>query len=76
MSMDLKFFEDTYKTEENYMAKIKDYDEEMTNYYDTRDEGRRSDCFSDQIVGKYTKRVFERDQILKVIRDQGFDLKI
>lgn len=76
MSMDLKFFEDTYKVEENYMAKIKDYDDEMTTYYDTRDEGRRSDCFSDQIVGKYGKRVFERDQILKAIRDQGFDLKI
>ena len=76
MSMDLKFFEDTYKEEENYMAQIKDYDEEMTTYYDTREEGRRSDCFSDQIVSKYAKRVFERDQILKVIRDQGFDLKI
>lgn len=74
MKMDLKFFEDEYKIETNYLEKIKDYDQEMQTYYDTRDQGRRSDCFSDQVVKKSLNIVGKRDLVVRSIVSQGFDL--
>ncbi|MDO5301117.1 MAG: NADPH-dependent oxidoreductase [Tissierellia bacterium] len=76
MPLSLKVFENGYQVEENYLKAIEDYDEEMTTYYDLRDANRRSDSFSRQIVTRLTQVNPKRQEIFKVIRDQGFDLKL
>jgi len=76
MDMRLRLFEDKYTVFENYLKEIEDYDREMTEYYDLRDANKRVDSFSDQIVTKLKNPVIKRQEILKVVRKQGFDLKI
>lgn len=75
MPMELKIFTDEYEKFDNYLEKIKDYDEEMTNYYDTRMEGRRSDCFSKQVVKQFENIVELRKDVLNSIEKQGFNIK-
>ncbi|EFI41526.1 nitroreductase family protein [Peptoniphilus sp. oral taxon 386] len=75
MPVNLKIFENKYKVFDNYMDSIKGYDDEMTNYYDTRDEGRRSDCFSKQVVKKFEDIVIKRKDVLKSIAKQGFNVE-
>ncbi|RVU55558.1 NADPH-dependent oxidoreductase [Anaerosphaera multitolerans] len=74
MSMDLKLFENEYKIFDSYLEVIKEYDDEMINYYDTRDEGRRSDCFSDQVVKRFEQVVEKRRDVVNSIRKQGFNI--
>jgi nitroreductase len=76
MDMKLRVFENTYTRYDDYLDKIKEYDEEMTNYYDLRDTNRRSDCFSDQVVNKLNFVNPKRQEIINVIQEQGFDLKL
>ena len=76
--MDMKFrvFENEYTRSDNYLSEIQEYDEEMTTYYDLRDASRRVDCFSDQVVARLKSVMPKRQEILNIIRDQGFDLKL
>lgn len=74
MPMELKVFENKYKKFDSYLEKIKDYDMEMTHYYDTRAEGRRSDSFSKQVVTRYEQANEKRRKVLDSIKKQGFDL--
>ena len=46
----------------------------MTHYYDTRENNRRSDTFSDQIIAKQKNTLLKRQTILKIVESQGFDL--
>lgn len=71
----LRVFENSYKIFDNYLDEIKDYDEEMTTYYDLRDANRRVDSFSDQVVDKLAISLPKRREMLKVIRQQGFDVQ-
>ncbi|SHH11021.1 hypothetical protein SAMN02745245_00573 [Anaerosphaera aminiphila DSM 21120] len=75
MPMDLKLFENEYKIFPSYLEAIKKYDDEMTEYYDTRDEGRRSDSFSDQVVSKFKQVSQKRRDVLASIEKQGFNIK-
>lgn len=76
MDMGLRVFENSYKVFDNYLEVLKDYDEEMQTYYDLRDANRRVDCFSDQVVTRYTTSSLKRQEVMNSIRDQGFDLKL
>ncbi len=76
MDMSLRLFEDSYTVFDSYLKVIEEYDREMTKYYDLRDANKRVDCFSDQIVAKLNNPAIKRQEILKVIKKQGFDLKI
>lgn len=76
MDMKLRVFENNYKTFNNYLEEIKDYDEEMHTYYDLRNANKRVDCFSDQVVARLKNVVPKRQEIMKAIRKQGFDLKL
>lgn len=49
MDINLKTFENSYKTYDSYLDMISDYDKEMTTYYDLRENGRKSASFSSQI---------------------------
>lgn len=76
MDMKYRVFENKYETFDNYLEELKDYDEEMTTYYDLRDANRRVDCFSDQVVTKYTNANPKRQEILNIVRKMGFDLHL
>jgi nitroreductase len=73
MDMELRVFENCYVRFDNYLDEIKEYDEEMTAYYDLRNANRRVDSFSDQVIARYSSIMPKRQEILNVIRDQGFD---
>lgn len=76
MDMKLKVFENKYKILDNYGEALRDYDEEMTHYYDLRESNRRSDNFTDQVVGKYRATVPKRVHVMDSIVRQGFDLTL
>lgn len=76
MNMDLRVFYNNYKIFDNYMEELEDYDKEMQTYYDLRDAEKRVDCFSDQVVTRYSKEAIKRQDILNVVGDQGFDLRV
>ncbi|NLG23988.1 MAG: NADPH-dependent oxidoreductase [Clostridiales bacterium] len=73
MDRALKVFENEYRPLERYLPAIADYDREMETYYDLRDEGRRSDCFSLQVARRLAGRQDKRAQMLRAVRAQGFD---
>ena len=76
MDMKYRLFENEYVAFENYLEELKDYDEEMTTYYDLREANRRSDCFTDQVVRRLQNPIHKRQEILKIVKKQGFDLKV
>ncbi len=71
-----KVFENKYEVFDNYLESIADYDEEMQTYYDLRNSNQRVDSFSNQIITKLISPSPKRQEILNVIRDQGFILKL
>ncbi|CDZ75399.1 nitro/flavin reductase [Peptoniphilus sp. ING2-D1G] len=72
MSMEFRCFENEYKSLENYVDKFKDFDAEMNNYYDTRDENRRSDTFTNQLSKFYDSISNRESKVVEVLRKQGF----
>lgn len=68
----MQVFENGYRIFHNYLEEIADYDQEMTTYYDLRNVNQRVDCFSDQVVNKTSNSITKRQEILKVIKKQGF----
>jgi hypothetical protein len=76
MDMELRLFENQYKSFDNYLDEIKEYDEVMRTYYDLRDANKRVDSFSNQVVQKLENPNPKRQEILRVIRKQGFDFKL
>lgn len=76
MDMKLRLFENSYNKYNNYLEEIKEYDEEMQTYYDLRDVNKRIDSFSEQVVSRLSHETPKRQEMLHVIKKQGFDLKI
>ena len=72
LDINLKTFENSYKIYDSYLNLIKEYDEEMTTYYDLRDSGRKSESFSSQIPKKQGSIVKNRNKMFKTLMDQGF----
>lgn len=67
--------DNNYKVFDNYLEEIKDYDEEMKTYYDLRDANRRVDCFSDQVVTRYSQVSGRGQKMMEAIGKQGFNLE-
>jgi nitroreductase len=76
MPMKLKLFENRYGLPNDFVKTVAEYDREMEHYYDTRENGRRSDTFSKQVVKRLEATIDKRAEILNAVREQGFDLKI
>lgn len=76
MDMSLRVFENSYSIIEDYLTAISEYDQEMQTYYDLRNANKRVDSFSDQVVSKLVSAIPGRQDILNVIKSQGFDLMI
>lgn len=78
MPMELRTFENAYAEgdEGTYLQTLKDYDSEMTSYYDLRDANRRVDSFTDQLTRVMERSYPERRRVVQAIADQGFDLAL
>lgn len=76
MAMNLRFFENSYRSMDHYLDELASYDEEMRSYYDLCDANRRVDRFTDQVVAKAQVNTPKRRQILRTVREQGFDLNV
>ena len=76
MPMEIKFFENEYKILPSYKEAIKEYDEEMTNYYDLRENGKRSDTFSEQVVARLKPEIEVKRNVADIIEAQGFKLRL
>lgn len=68
--------ENAYQEPVNYHAALKEYDEEMTEYYDLREGGKRMDSFTLQVERKLTSLSGPREKIGNSIEKQGFKLKV
>lgn len=75
MKQELRVFENQYRIFEHYLEEIKSYDEEMENYYDLRNANQRVDSFSDQIASRLSMVNANRQQMLDVVREQGFSAR-
>ena len=76
MDLSLKVFENGYEVMPSYLDAIQEYDEVMSNYYDLREKGKRSDRFSTQVVKKLENSIEKRRKRLNAIRAQGFHLRV
>lgn len=74
MDMELRMFENSYKSLDNYSASIKEYDELMQTYYDLRQANQRVDSFSDQVVSKLKTVNPTRQKMITSIIEQGFSI--
>lgn len=74
LDIKLKTYENSYKTYDSYLDMIKNYDQEMTTYYDLRESGRKSESFSSQISKKQGNSIKNRNKMFKTLQDQGFIL--
>ena len=74
LPMELRVSNNTYQTYDNYLEEIADYEEQSILYYDTRESNKRSDSFSKQVCQHMETHSVNRDEILKFIEKQGFDL--
>ena len=74
LDIKLKTYENSYKTYDSYLDMIKNYDQEMTTYYDLRESGRKSESFSSQISKKQGSAIKNRNKMFKTLQDQGFIL--
>ncbi len=74
MPVSLRQFENTYTPQEDYAEAFREYDETMTWYYDLRDENKRLDSFSHQVMEKLSTVNPIRQRIANYIEAQGFDL--
>lgn len=71
-----KVFENTYVVEPNYEKALMGYDKELSEYYDLRNPNQPLGRFVKQLQAKYDQVNPNRTKILKVIKSQGYDLKI
>lgn len=74
MDMKYRIFENEYQVFDNYLEELEEYDKEMQTYYDLRDANRHVDSFTNQIVARLSQQIPKRNDILKILKKQGFKL--
>ncbi|MDR1709597.1 MAG: NADPH-dependent oxidoreductase [Candidatus Accumulibacter sp.] len=74
LNISLKTFENKYEVFGNYRESIADYDKALQTYYDLRENGRRSDSFSEQVLKRAKATPAKRRLLLNAIEKQGFDV--
>ncbi len=72
--MEYTVFDNSYKTFDDYLEALAEYDAEMTEYYDTRSMNQRSDSFTKQVATKMGRRNQFHETLGEQIRAQGFTL--
>ncbi len=74
MNMNFRVFENSYNTNDNYLDLLKEYDEEMHQYYDLRNSDKPLPKFTDQVVNTINPFEMKRVDLIKNARKQGFNL--
>ena len=74
MSLDFILGENGYPLHENYVEDLADFDDEMTQYYDTRQRNQRSETYTNNVLKQLDRYNPKRAQMLQVVEAQGFDL--
>lgn len=74
MDAQLRIFENSYQEPESWTEALADYDAEMTTYYDLRNENRREDSFTNQVITKLSPGGRNDSKTFEVARAQGFDI--
>ncbi|MBG9981394.1 NADPH-dependent oxidoreductase [Facklamia sp. DSM 111018] len=74
--VEYKVGENTYSAYSDYLELLKEYDTEMTQYYDTREKNQRSDSFTDQVKDKIESGKMLRSKMMQVVKTQGFDVML
>lgn len=74
LPLQFRTFENSYDYH-YHLDDLKDYDQVVHTYYDLRDANRRIDTFTHQIATKLSQSTAKRDQIGKVLHQQGLCLK-
>lgn len=73
MDMSLRIMENGYREPESWLDALAEYDDVMQTYYDLRDEGRRNDSFTQQVVARLSAEPINRTHMMRVAQAQGFD---
>ncbi|MFT3942778.1 MAG: NADPH-dependent oxidoreductase [Ancrocorticia sp.] len=76
MEMSLRVMENAYQEPESWLEALAEYDEVMQTYYDLRDEGRRNDSFTQQVVARLAVEPANRTHMMRVAQAQGFDFAL
>lgn len=76
MELELKVFENQYKSEEDYGKSIEDYDKIMYEYYRDRNSNMKMESFSGHISNMFSYVIENRIKMLNTIRRQGFDFSL
>lgn len=74
--VEVKLSENTYHCYDDYLELLKCYDEEMTQYYDTRFANQRVDSFTNQVLSRIEMGSDLRAKIIRFIEQQGFQLNL
>lgn len=76
MNLKLKLGENEYPKRDDIVVDLAAYDQQMQEYYDTRDKNRRVDSFTNQVVAKYQSAPKLRTELLRVVQRQGYQLNL
>lgn len=76
MGKNLRFFENTYQDFSPYVEALSAYDNELQTYYDVRQPGRPVASYTDQVAKRMSISLPLRQQIVRTIRAQGFNLDL
>lgn len=74
MDKSLRVFENTYKIEDDYKKSFKDYNKEMTTYYDLRDANQKSEDFATQVINKMKNPIKSRLKLLENAKNNKIKL--
>lgn len=72
MPQQFRVMENGYQHQDNWTEALKDYDAEMTTYYDLRNANRRVDSYTNQVLSNLTTTREPNDESLQAARWQGF----
>jgi nitroreductase len=72
----LRVFENRYVCFDDTISRLKEYDAQMQTYYDLRDTNRRLDSFTLQVAKRINAHNPTRQELLNVVRDQGFIFRL
>lgn len=72
MPKSLRIFENHYQVPEDAETLLNEYDQEMTTYYDLRDQNQRSDSYKQQVKQKFSTHDPRREALVEDLANQGF----
>ena len=72
----MQIFENEYETFDNYSSKLKELDEEMNKYFDTRDMTVSVGKFSTQIFNKMKSSKGRNRNLIEEVEKRGFKTKL